>query len=379
MMIDTQYRDISGRMVRAFPTYMLWLIDEKNFAGTKLFDNFYGLQSIIDFSVVSSEDILGDTLVFRASNMYAKLSTKEATTIFSGSGETDDKPGVDKLSLTSGLEQVIDRTLNFARNQLGHMESQYIVDIENMRLKPGVRVHLRVGYGANPNSLHTIFNGVITEVELGEIVTVTCQSDAIELSPVVNSVDKKGSSGHIDGGLNTGLYLSEPRDLMVRLLSMGTSRTKEAFAHATKKTIFSDNKFGIKHFGSILYEPLNDMERNKNAGIRNAASDALLAVGQGSGLTGGASTAAGALNPFGDNSNGTGLGASPFGIDVRLPMVGIMRTMWSNFASQPDLELYKRNIYPGNGTGVAQFLGGDLGDGWSNAASLTPGEEPNPR
>ena len=379
MMIDTQYRDISGRMIRAFPTYMLWLIDEKNFAGTKLFDNFYGLQSIIDFSVVSSEDILGDTLVFRASNMYAKLSTKEATTIFSGNGETDAKPGVDKLSLTSGLEQIIDRTLNFARNQLGHMESQYIVDIENMRLKPGVRVHLRVGYGANPNSLHTIFNGVITEVELGEIVTVTCQSDAIELSPVVNSVDKKGSSGHIDGGLNTGLYLSEPRDLMVRLLSMGTSRTREAFAHATRGTVFSENKFGIKHFGMMLYEPLTDEERNKNSGIRNAASDALLAVGQGSGLTGGASTAAGALNPFGNNSNGTGIGASPFGIDVRLPMVGIMRTMWSNFAAQPDLELFKRNIYPGNGTGVAQFLGGDLGDGWANAASLTPEDMPNPR
>lgn len=124
--------------------------------------------------------------------MYAKLSTKEATTIFSGRGETDEKPGVESVSLTSGLEQVIDRTLNMARNMLGHMESQYIVDIENIRLKPGVRVHLRAGYGANPNSLHTVFNGVITEVELGEIVTVTCQSDAIELSSVVNSVDKRG-------------------------------------------------------------------------------------------------------------------------------------------------------------------------------------------
>lgn len=376
MMVDTQYRDISGRMVRAFPTYMLWLISEGDFAGTKLFDNFYGLQSIIDFSIVSSEDILGDTLVFRASNMYAKLSTKEATTIFSGTGETDSKPGVDALSLTAGLEQVIDRTLNQARNQLGHMESQYIVDIENIRLKPGVRVHLRVGYGSNPNSLHTLFNGVITEVELGEIVTVTCQSDAIELSSVVNSVDKKGDSGHIDGGLNTGLYLSEPRDLMVRLLSMGTSRVREAFAHATRGTVFSQNKFGIKHFGHILYEPLTEIERNRNAGIRNAASDALLAVGQGSGLTGGAGTVAGVLNPFGDNSNGTGLSV---GADVRLPVVGMMRTLWSNFAAQPDLELFKRNIYPGNGTGVAQFLGGDLGDGWANAASLTPEDMPNPR
>jgi len=247
MMVDTSYRDISGRMVRAFPTYMLWLISERTFAGTKLFDNFYGLQSIIDFSIVASEDILGDTLVFRVSNMYSKLSTKEMTAIFSGAmGETNSKPGVDQLSLTDGMEQIIDRTLNTARNMLGHMESQYIVDIENIRLKPGVRVHLRAGYGSNPNSLQTIFNGVITEVELGEIVTVTCQSDAIELSPIVNSVDKKGSSGKIDGGLNTGLYLSEPRDLMVRLLSMGSSRVRESFAYATRGMIFSENKFRHK-------------------------------------------------------------------------------------------------------------------------------------
>jgi hypothetical protein len=244
MMIDTSYRDISGRMIRAFPTYMLWLISERTFAGTKLFDNFYGLQSIIDFSIVSSEDILGDTLVFRVSNMYSKLSTKEMTAIFSGGlGEQASRPGLDQLSLTDGMEQIIDRTLNTARNMLGHMESQYVVDIENIRLKPGVRVHLRVGYGSNPNSLHTVFNGVITEVELGEVVTVTCQSDAIELSPIINSVDKKGSSGKIDGGLNTGLYLSEPRDLMVRLLSMGSSRVREAFAYATRGLIFSENKF----------------------------------------------------------------------------------------------------------------------------------------
>jgi nucleoside-diphosphate-sugar epimerase len=49
---------------------MLWLIDEGGyFSGVKLFDNFYGLQSIIDFSVVQSEDILGDTLILRVSNI----------------------------------------------------------------------------------------------------------------------------------------------------------------------------------------------------------------------------------------------------------------------------------------------------------------------
>ncbi len=48
MMTDAQYRDIDGRMVRAFPTYMSWFIDEGGtFAGVKMFDNFYTVQSVI--------------------------------------------------------------------------------------------------------------------------------------------------------------------------------------------------------------------------------------------------------------------------------------------------------------------------------------------
>jgi len=282
MLVDTQYRDISGRMVRAFPTYMLWLIDEGgNFAGVKLFDNFYGLQSIIDFSLVSSEDLVGDTLVIRLSNLYSKLSKKESSSIFNpnldkfGDEIQQDNPGI-----TEGISGVIDTTLNKARNILAHMKNQYVVDVENIRIKPGIRVHLRGGYGSNPNSLHTLFNGTITEVEQGEIVTITAQSDAIELGAVVNSTNKKGDSGKIDGGINTGLWLSEPRDLMVRLLSMGTSRFRESIAYANRGLVFSENKFGIRHFGSIVYEPMSREEEVKHYARVEAIADAHKHAGQ---------------------------------------------------------------------------------------------------
>ncbi len=134
------------------------------------------------------------------------------------------------------------------------------------------------------------------------------------------------------------------------------------------------------------YEALNEIEYNRNLGIRNAVSDTLLAIGSSGGdgpisaaagmTTAGISQVAGALNPFGNNANQTGIS---IGSNFRIPTLGYMRTMWANFAAQRDLEIFKRNIYPGNGTGVAQFLGGDLGDGWSNAATLTPEDNPNPR
>ena len=360
MMVDSSYRDISGRMLRAFPTYMLWLIDEGGmFAGVKLFDNFYGLQSIIDFSVVTSEDLLGDTLIFRVSNLYSKLTKNESSKIFNPNYNDGSN---DPLSLTDGLSSIIERTLNMSRNILGHMRNEYVVDIANIRLKPGVRVHLRSGYGSNPNSLQTIFNGIITNVEQGEIVTITAQSDAIELGAVVNSTNKKGDSGKIDGGVDTGMYMSEPRDLMVRLLSMGASRTREAIAHATRGTVFSENRFGIRHFGNILYEPLTMGERAKNDAIRDSIT--------------GAFSIAGGNNSFMNKTVGITEG---FSMNYRGNTFSAVSQLFANFAAQVDLEIFKRNIYPGNGTGIAQFLGGDLDDGWSTASSLTQEDSYNER
>lgn len=384
MMMDSQYRDVSGRMLRAYPTYMLWLIDDSNFfAGVKLFDNFYGLQSVIDFSVVQSEDILGDTLVLRLSNTYSKL-TKPLSTVSSLVSNGQSYNVETKTNLTSGAAELVDKLLARDLNLKSHMNSSYITEINNMRLKPGVRVHLRAGYGANPNSLETVFNGIITEVEPGEIVTIIAQSDAVELSPIINSINKKGDSGKIDGGADTGLWMSEPRDLMIRLLSMGTSRTREAFAHATRGAVFSENKFGIRHFGTILYEPLTEAEAIKSQQLRQSVTNAFNAVGNNPvtgtiGLawnsamniaTGSPGQLVNKLTPGSMVPDSIAGGMQSAGGSVRTPVLGAMQAMWSNFSTQRDLELFKRNIYPGNGIGVAQFLGGDIDDGWSTLATL---------
>lgn len=375
MLVDTQYRDVAGRMIRAFPTYMLWLIDEGGyFAGFKMFDNFYGLQSIIDFSVVSSEDVMGDTLVFRVSNLYSKLTRKESDRIF---GPESDGYNQDNPTLTDSLSSIIDGTLNKAKYILANMKGEYVVDIENIRLKPGVRVHLRGGYGSNPNSLQTLFNGTITEVQTGEIITVTAQSDAIELGAIVNSTNKNGDSGKIDGGINTGLWLSEPRDLMVRLLSMGTSRFREGFAYASRGIIFSENKFGIRHFGSMLYEPMNTEELSRHTARIDAIADAKSMIGSGQIGQLALDAAKGAAETAVSTT------ADAFGFSsvqgFRPSVFGLMSQMWANFTGQRDLEIFKRNIYPGNGTGIAQFLGGDIGDGWTSVASITPESMPNDR
>lgn len=346
MMKDTQYRNKAGRMIRAFPTYMLWLIDEGgSFAGVKLYDNFYGLSSIQDFSIHQSEDLVGDTLVLRVSNLYQKLT--RPSEVYSSLGSAENPY---KNEDGTGL---IDLVYNRGRNLISGMTSDLdIIQIGNVRLKPGVRVHMRTGYSANPNALPTIFNGTITTVEEGQIVTVTAQSDTVELSALVNSSNKKGDSGGIDGGMMTNLWLSEPRDLMVTLLMQGVSTFKQTIAHATNGTIFSENRYGIRHFGHILYEALSDDESARASNTKEMVGKIFTDIG---------SPGKDALST--EDTQDLGFGASAGQSSIRDASLSVMGQMWSNLFAHRDYEIFKRNIYPGNGTGVAQFLGGDLMDG----------------
>lgn len=355
MMKDFEYRNRKGRMLQAFPTYMLWLIDEGGrFAGIKLFDNFYGLNSVIDFSVIQSQAALEDVLILRVSNIYNKLTTPYNDILI-----REDDPL---------YETPIGRWITTAQQKYNNLESGLfstdengrpnVVEIGHIRLKPGVRMHLRMGYGSNPNGLHTVFNGVITEVQQGDIMTIVAQSDAVELSALVNSTNAKGHSGKIDGGLITNFWLSEPRDLMVRLLSMGSSRFKEWLAWGSKGVIFSESRFGIRHFGNMIYETMTPTERIADYQI-NAANVQQMSKSAPS------NSSANQFAPVAGKqltnlSEINYLNFLPKSINGNLVAIGKM--LWLNQASKRDYEIYKRNIYPGNGTGIAQFMGGDMID-----------------
>ncbi|HJS83584.1 MAG TPA: hypothetical protein VJ742_12195 [Nitrososphaera sp.] len=324
---DSQYRDKSGRMVRAFPTYMLWFIQEGDKAfGAKMFDNFYGLQSVLDFSVVQSEDIMGDVLVLRLSNLYSRLTSKFR-----------DFMNEDLYKEANLIRTALNRQIKLMTGF-----SDYLVQLDSIDIKPGVRVHLRVGYGSNPNNMDTVFNGVITQVTQGEVVELVCQSDAVELGAIVNTTNKGGHTGKIDGNM-LGLYLSEPRDLMLRLLTMGSSTFREVIAHGVKGQIFSENRFGIRHFGSILYEPMSDREISDQEKRGQKLESSLK-----------------------DDSTGGTIGAVVgFFINSIDDIIG---SFWKNLNTKRDFEIFKRNIYPGNGLGIAQYVGGDISDGGLNMA-----------
>jgi endonuclease YncB( thermonuclease family) len=327
MLQDAKFRDKGGRMIRAFPTYMLWLIDEGGkYSGIKLYDNFYGLQSVVDIAVGASEDAMSDTLILQVSNLYSRLSTPYRNLV-------DES--------IYGNAAIINTQLNRSRNLASGL-TDYLVTLETVDLKAGVRIHLRLGYSANPNALDTVFNGVVTNVEQGEVITITAQSDAVELSQIINNDNSKGHTGTIDGAAMSGLWLSEPRDLMIRLLSMGATTTKEQIANATQGRIFSENRFGIRHFGTMVYDQMTPTEQSLQ-GFKDQVIDSSISniakISDPADLSGGT---AGALN---------------------VGVVDAFFTMSMNSFKKRDYEIFKRNIYPGNGTGISQYTGGDFGDG----------------
>lgn len=348
MMHDFLYRSLKGRMVKAFPTYMLWLIDEGGrFAGIKLFDNFYGLNSVIDFSVLQSEDSVNDTLVLRLSNIYQKLTTPYKDVVI-----TEDDPLYD-----TPIGRMIVNAQNRDRNLRSGLTDE-IIELNNIRLKPGVRIHLRMGYGSNPNALQTVFNGTIAEVEQGDIITVIAQSDAVELTAFVNTSNQKGHSGTLDGGINTGFWLSEPRDLIVRLLSMGSSNFKEWVSWGSKGVLFSESRFGIRHFGTILYEEMTKAARIATKSKSIYAAKALSQQRSGDGTVASFQAMLGDYTK--DLSEISNIANLSNAFSPTLLKIG--QALWLNSLSKRDYEVFKRNIYPGNGSGIAQFMGGDLID-----------------
>ena len=159
--------DASGRMLRAFPTFHMMLIDEgRQIRWWKMWDNFYGIGAIADISLHKSRKNIADTCAVMVSNMYK------------GIGELQSR----------GADSDIDR---LRRIVLGGNSCPFQDPDDHLRMRdrlepklilsPGSRIHLRLGYGSNASKMPIVFNGTITEIDVGETVSFVAQGDGIEL------------------------------------------------------------------------------------------------------------------------------------------------------------------------------------------------------
>ena len=165
---DAIRHDYRGRMLRAFPTFYMVFADEGREVGLwKLHDNFYNVNAIHEIQIVKSRKIPADTCKILLSNMFQTFTTNDEDCTINYKG-----------SLGDLWESFLDPRVSVEKEELKRLAAK---KVNRAKLQTGVRIHVRMGYGANAADLPCCFNGVISEIKPGELVEIVAQGDGVEL------------------------------------------------------------------------------------------------------------------------------------------------------------------------------------------------------
>lgn len=235
---DMLQYDQRGRLLRAFPTYYLMLIDEgRDLWVWQLQDLFYEYSGVESIDVVRSKSNIADACYITMSNNSRHLS--DATGGF--------KKQYDELGFWETVLSILpfdDFNLEKAKR-----EKEY----KSVQLQTGARLHLRLGYGSNPLKLPTVFSGVITELQLGNKISLIAQNDGIELNKPIEDAGPRSQTDNQWFGL-----IESPKEIITDLLGdrggnwatfwrwISTKFDKEG-----QPWLYEDNVHGIRHLGAI--------------------------------------------------------------------------------------------------------------------------------
>lgn len=233
---DLQRNDKIGTMALAYPAYAIFLIDEpRNLLLFRTFGDFYGRRSAVDIQVHTNQVPMYDTCKIVLTDVYHRATTK--------ADEYEDR---DLGQIIAAFNKFWDRMM-----QIFGMGPD---KLDHIMIEPGMRLQVRMGYGSNINDYPVMFNGAITEViPQDPMLTIVAQGDGRELLGIINPGDPNANTGKLSYGGLFGLMYSEPRDLMIKLLTLRGSVARDALALAMKGAIHPGSKSGIRHFGMLFF------------------------------------------------------------------------------------------------------------------------------
>jgi hypothetical protein len=302
MLSDMIEHDKSGRLVQAYPSYVLQLMDEgPRFGWVKLFPNFFMLQSIQSIDVLQDRRDPIHTCILELMNSYGNLSSytqlqlnlNSVQAIFNARGDTvtqlsnifGSATKLDVTDIAIEIQAWWDGVLQPFKNLL--ITKDMITGAAALRrkqntavmLQPGTRIHVRMGYGSNGAKLPILFNGRITDIGHGERVRVLAQGDGLELAKLIPSAESETNSinrpsigllqrlgGIVEGQSTPQSLLNqsfEPRELICQMLG---SHGEDLFDYSLggqlwnwfksniyasfNGAVFFENPIGISHFGN---------------------------------------------------------------------------------------------------------------------------------
>lgn len=243
MYSDMMLYNHRGRLTRAFPGYMLLIADDAGewLDGRKLWSNYYLYKSVIDVSIHQERSQPVHTAKLTITNVHHNLNGKLKASDIKQSIEEDPEYGflVRKLYEKTGALLGSPKLTNV------------MVDVKNklydtINIKPGLNIHIRMGYGSNPVMYPTVFSGVVTDLSVGDTVDMVAQSYGVELinSVISTKADKTNTV------TNMG---SESSNVIIDIL---TKRENELTNNINKKW-GEASKYGIEHFGTPRSKTLN--------------------------------------------------------------------------------------------------------------------------
>ena len=280
---DMCVTDKRGRLLRAFPCYYMLFVDEGRMIGSwKLFDNFYNMSSISNLQVVKSRKIPADTCTFTMSNMFMSYADTYDNTIY--------QQYVDVYGFGDVMASIFSPKAYVSKEDMVRQRKQLQ---DTTAIAPGVRIHVRMGYGSDGSKLPIVFNGKIAEVNCGETVDIVAQGDGHELNNPLNTlgeltaINLDESQGwftlfkDIRGSLARGGQT--PRNLLAKLSTAQYGGAfKTAVREYTNGRFFYDNPFGIYHFGDKRFkdifedsEIVQNMYEVSNKTMLNGVNDLL--------------------------------------------------------------------------------------------------------
>ena len=257
---DMIVKNRRGSMARAFPTYYMLLIDEgREFGAWHLQDNFYNISAISEFQVVRSRKIAADTASVTMSNLFGTFTTDDSNI---------------KSIQSHTLKDVWDSI--FSPSSYVSKEFMKRKDAPNMnraKLKAGARVHLRMGYSGNASDLPTVFNGVVSEIQEGDTMTILCQGDGVELdnpgmfvsTDAKDTADLKDSDSFWATVTNIFKNLSTPKGILTGPLMSQGGFIRSIIKEYSNSRFFNENPFGLVHFGDLKFKEIfqnGEVEQN---------------------------------------------------------------------------------------------------------------------
>jgi hypothetical protein len=247
MFHDMRREFISGRLLGAFPTFYVAIVDGgRQLRIYRLYDHIYGMGAVTRISVHRTRKGPVETAVVGFSNMYGHLTSQ---TYELAREQSLDTRGV-------WLFEAIERELRAYGGLSEETMAIWAEHLDALMLRPGGRLHIRLGYGSDASDLPVVFNGTITEVPLTEgEMQVIALSDGIEL---LNDLEPTGTKGAIpttrlNSVLGEGL---NPREIVMSFMAPNNlwASFQNLIAENTLPLLYTSaqNRYGISHFGSPI-------------------------------------------------------------------------------------------------------------------------------